>query len=65
MEHDKHPISDEGIVALAKAAIELSRDDVAAGRGRYITIDLGHKNIARLPDEVIDIIRAGIERYVL
>ena len=29
-----------------------------------ITIDLGHKNIARLPDEVIDVIRAEIERWV-
>jgi hypothetical protein len=30
-----------------------------------ITIDLGHKNIARLPDEVIDVIRLEIERLAL
>lgn len=69
------PISDDEVVALAKAAFEQSRDDInhraaetpAAPNNLQaqqpgITIDLGHKNIARLPDEVIDVIRAEIER---
>jgi len=30
-----------------------------------ITIDLGHQNIARLPDDVIDVIRSEIERLAL
>lgn len=66
------PISDDEVVALAKAAINHSRTDISQ-RGPDaprelqqqqpgITIDLGHKNIARLPDEVIDVIRAEIER---
>jgi hypothetical protein len=71
------PISDDEVVALAKAAFEHSRQDLthraAAETPRElqqqqqqqpgITIDLGHKNIARLPDEVIDVIRDEIERY--
>jgi hypothetical protein len=67
------PISDDEVVALAKAAFEHSRQDInhraAAETPRElqqqpgITIDLGHKNIARLPDEVIDVIRDEIERY--
>lgn len=69
------PISDDDVVALAKAAFEQSRDDIthraaetpSAQRDLQsqqpgITIDLGHKSIARLPDEVIDVIRAEIER---
>ncbi|KAB2109150.1 hypothetical protein AG0111_0g3323 [Alternaria gaisen] len=70
------PISDEEVVALTKAAFEHSRQDInhraAAETPRElqqqqpgITIDLGHKNIARLPDEVIDVIRAEIERLAL
>ncbi|KAJ4294269.1 RAM signaling network component [Kalmusia sp. IMI 367209] len=72
------PISDDEVVALAKAAFEQSRDDLnhraaetpTAARDLQsqqpgITIDLGHKNIARLPDEVIDVIRAEIERLAL
>ena len=68
------PISDDEVVALAKAAFEHSRQDLnhraAAETPRElqqqqqpgITLDLGHKNIARLPDEVIDVIRDEIER---
>jgi len=74
------PISDDDVVALAKAAFEQSRDDITHRAAEApnaprdlqsqqpqqpgITIDLGHKNIARLPDEVIDVIRAEIERCV-
>ena len=69
------PVSDADVVALAKAAIEQSRDDInqravdaqappqLQQQQPGITIDLGHKNIAHLPDEVIDVIRAEIERY--
>lgn len=67
------PISDGEVVALTKAAFEHSRQDIThraaadtAPRELQqqpgITIDLGHKNIARLPDEVIDVIRVEIER---
>jgi hypothetical protein len=67
------PIPDEEVVALAKAAFSHSRQDISQ-RGpdaprevqqqhTGITIDLGHKNIARLPDEVIDVIRTEIERF--
>lgn len=69
------PISDEEVVALAKAAIDHSRQDIVqrpdAPRELQqqqppgITIDLGHKNIARLPDEVVDVIRLEIERCAL
>jgi hypothetical protein len=68
------PISDDEVVALAKAAFEHSRSDISQRAAAEsaprelqqqqpgITIDLGHKNISRLPDEVIDVIRAEIER---
>lgn len=65
------PISDDEVVALAKAAYHHSQDISQRGpdaprelqqQQPGITIDLGHKNIARLPDEVIDVIRAEIER---
>ncbi|ORX98520.1 hypothetical protein BCR34DRAFT_593162 [Clohesyomyces aquaticus] len=73
------PVSDHEVVALARAAIEQSREDInqravadTPGAPRElqqqqpgITIDLGHNNIARLPDEVIDVIRAEIERLAL
>jgi hypothetical protein len=72
------PISDDEVVALTKAAFTQSRQDITQrGVGDTpsaprdvqqqqpgITIDLGHKSIARLPDEVIDVIRAEIERWV-
>ena len=69
------PMPDEDVVALAKEAIEASREDLkqrsiadTPGSGKDvqqqpgITIDLGHKNIVRLPEEVIDVIRVEIER---
>ncbi|KAH6639720.1 RAM signaling pathway protein-domain-containing protein [Boeremia exigua] len=69
------PIPDDEVVALAKAAFSHSRQDISQ-RGpdaprevqqqhTGITIDLGHKNIARLPDEVVDVIRQEIERLAL
>jgi hypothetical protein len=57
----------EDVVSLARAAISTSREqsrrgDDASSSG--ITVDLTHKNIVRLPDEVIDIIKDEIERLV-
>jgi hypothetical protein len=57
----------EEVVSLARAAISSSREqsrrgDDASSSG--ITVDLTHRNIARLPDEVIDIIKDEIERLV-
>ncbi|CAI6338588.1 unnamed protein product [Periconia digitata] len=72
-------IPDDEVVALTKAAFAQSREDInkraqaadpTAAREQLqnqpgITIDLGHKYIARLPDEVIDVIRLEIERLAL
>ncbi|KAH3970142.1 hypothetical protein HBI49_114050 [Parastagonospora nodorum] len=69
------PISDEEVIRLTKAAFQTSRSDIRAAAESAprelqqqqpgITIDLGHKHISRLPDEVIDVIRAEIERLAL
>jgi hypothetical protein len=69
------PISDDEVVALTRNAIDQSRQDInqrAVAENPQvrdlqqqqpgITIDLGHQNIVRLPDEVIDVIRTEIER---
>ncbi|KAF2280625.1 cell morphogenesis protein-like protein Sog2 [Westerdykella ornata] len=68
-------ISDEEVVALAQNILRQSREDIDQRAGQTtselqqqqpgITIDLGHKNIVKLPDEVIDVIRAEIERLAL
>jgi hypothetical protein len=65
-------ISDDEVVALAQQILRQSREDIDQRAEQAprelqqqqpgITIDLGHKNIVRLPDEVIDVIRAEIER---
>ncbi|KAF2127309.1 cell morphogenesis protein-like protein Sog2 [Dothidotthia symphoricarpi CBS 119687] len=77
MSNDAPTPSDDDVVALAKAAFEHSRQDIShRGVGESapprelqqqpgITIDLGHKNISHLPDEVIDVIRTEIERLAL
>jgi hypothetical protein len=65
--------SDEEVIAFARDAIEASREESRRGRDGVlstdlqqpgVTVDLGHRNIVRLPDEVIDIIKQEIERYV-
>ncbi|KAF2085925.1 hypothetical protein K490DRAFT_67212 [Saccharata proteae CBS 121410] len=62
--------SDEEVIALARDAVEAARqdangqDNVAAQdqpRGG-ITIDLRHRDLKRIPDEVVDIIKDGLER---
>jgi hypothetical protein len=65
--------SDEEVIAFAQDAIEASREESRRGRDGVlstdlqqpgVTVDLGHRNIVRLPDEVIDIIKQEIERCV-
>lgn len=64
---------DEDVVALVSEAIDAARDElrrsVAGGDDAAvdvqqpgITIDLGHRSIQHLPEEVIDIIKDEIER---
>lgn len=63
---------DEEIIALAKDAIEASREETRRsadndGAAKDLqqpgaTIDLGHKNILNFPDEVVEIIKDEIER---
>lgn len=73
MSEDRPPLSDDEVVALVRKTIEQVREDTTrrtepdvvkdlAQPG--ITIDLGHHGIRRLPEEVIDIIKADIERCV-
>jgi hypothetical protein len=71
--HSQSQLSPEDIISLAREAIEASRDEVRrSGEGVAstelqqpgVTVDLGHKNIVRLPEEVIDIIKDEIERFV-
>jgi len=66
--------TDDEVIAMAREAIEVSRDEMRRGRDGVVsndlqqpgvTVDLGHRNITRLPDEVIDIIKVEIERYAL
>jgi len=68
------PMKDEDVVALVSEAIDTARhelrrsgagsDDTTADVQQQpgITIDLGHRNIQHLPEEVIDIIKDEIER---
>ncbi|KAF2417657.1 hypothetical protein EJ08DRAFT_654477 [Tothia fuscella] len=63
-------VSEEDVIKLARAAMDLSRrvDDGSSppeGQQPGITVDLTHKNITRLPDEVIDIIKDEIERLAI
>lgn len=64
--------TDDEVIDMAKEAIEVSRDELRRGRDAVlstdlqqpgVTVDLGHRSIVRLPDEVIDIIKDEIERY--
>jgi hypothetical protein len=66
-------ISAGQVVALAEEAMKAAREEtqrsVAGGDAVVngdlkpgVTIDLGHKYIARIPDEMVDIIKDEIER---
>jgi hypothetical protein len=65
--------SDDEVIAFAREAIEASREESRRGLDGVlstelqqpgVTVDLCHRNIVRLPDEVIDIIKQEIERCV-
>lgn len=68
--------ADEDIVALAREEIEKSREALRRSADEEseeitkdvqqpgVTIDLGHRGIQNLPEEVIDIIKDEIERLV-
>lgn len=67
---------DEEIVVLAKDAIDAFREETRRSADNDgaakelqqqpgVTIDLGHKHITSLPDEVVEIIKDEIERYVV
>jgi hypothetical protein len=69
-------ISASQVVALAEDAMKAARgetqrsvaggDAVASGDLKPgVTIDLGHKYIAKIPDEMVDIIKDEIERWVI
>lgn len=62
-------------MSLVREAMKLALDEnetqanVASGVSNElkpgVTINLSHKNISKLPDEVVDIIKDALERYVL
>lgn len=59
--------SDEEVTSMVRAAIEGSRltvrtVDDGGLQQPGVTVDLTHKNIARLPDEAIDVMKMEIER---
>ncbi len=66
------PMGDADVIAFTRDAIETSREETrrsgAANDGAVrdlqpgVTIDLGHRNIHHLPEEVVDIIKDEIER---
>lgn len=74
MSEDRPPLQDDEVIFLARKAIAQAREetprrndpdpDVVAKDLQQpgVTIDLGHHSIKRLPDDVVDIIKADIER---
>jgi hypothetical protein len=58
--------SDEEVTSMVRAAIEGSRLTTRkveeGGQQPEVTVNLTHKNIARLPDEAIDVMKMEIER---
>ncbi|KAK8202765.1 hypothetical protein HDK77DRAFT_383726 [Phyllosticta capitalensis] len=77
MSEDRPPLQDDEVIFLARKAIAQAREetprrndpdpDVVAKDLQQpgVTIDLGHHSIKRLPDDVVDIIKADIERLAL
>lgn len=68
-------LPDSEVVALAREAIAASREETRRSadddgvpkelQQPGVTIDLGHKNVHNLPEDVVDIIKDDIERYVI
>lgn len=68
------PIAATQVVVLAKEAMKkaLEENESQAGEASAVssklkagvTVDLSHKNIQKLPEEVVDIIKDQLERYV-
>jgi hypothetical protein len=68
------PISAGQVIALAREAMKNALDEnqtkaaEASGVSNElkpgVTIDLSHKNIQKFPEEVVDIIKTELERYV-
>jgi hypothetical protein len=69
-------LSSDDILVLAREAIakEAKRDLIRRNADDLpqtglqrpgVTLDLGHQKIVQLPDEIIDIIKDEIERYVI
>lgn len=69
------PIAPAQVVVLAKEAMKkaLEENESQAGEASVVsselkagvTVNLSHKNIQKLPDEVVDIIKDQLERYVV
>jgi hypothetical protein len=73
-ESRKPPISDRQCIELADETIKAAKREeekkgtaneaLRGGLKPGLTIDLCHKNIERIPDEVVDLMADEIERYV-
>lgn len=69
-----NPTSTAQVVALAKEAMQNALEENQTKSGGTagitnelkpgITIDMSHKNIQRFPEEVVDIIKSELERYI-
>jgi hypothetical protein len=69
-----NPTSTAQVVALAKEAMQNALEEHQTKSGGTagitnelkpgITIDMSHKNIQRFPEEVVDIIKSELERYL-
>lgn len=68
------PIAASQVVVLAKEAMKkaVEENESQAGEASVVsselkagvTVNLSHKNIQKLPEEVVDIIKDQLERYV-
>lgn len=69
------PITANQVVVLAKEAMKKALEENESQTGEAsvvsselkagVTVNLSHKNIQKLPDEVVDIIKDQLERYVV
>lgn len=66
----KPPISAAQVVILAREEMRKAVEENQSKAGETslstgVTVDLSHKQILRFPDEVVDIIKHELERYLL